>query len=95
MLVKMCSAQERGLIRGVAEYAQRHTDWSMRLEEAGPGHWARLHKPFTVQFEKYDLDFQLTTVSNNSEKQSHYGRVHQNICHFAAWLVCSIGEARK
>lgn len=36
MLVEMSSAHGRGLIRGVAEYAQRHTDWSMHLDEIGP-----------------------------------------------------------
>src|SRR5881397_1637789 len=36
VLVEMSSAHGRGLIRGVAEYAQRHTDWSLHLEEAGP-----------------------------------------------------------
>jgi LacI family transcriptional regulator len=32
----MSSAYGRGLIRGVAEYARQHTDWSLHLEEAGP-----------------------------------------------------------
>jgi LacI family transcriptional regulator len=36
VLVEMSSAYARGLIRGVAEYAQQHTDWSLHLEEAGP-----------------------------------------------------------
>lgn len=36
VLVETSSAYGRGLIRGVAEYAQQHTDWSLHLEEAGP-----------------------------------------------------------
>lgn len=36
MLVEMSSAHGRGLIRGIAEYVQRQTDWSLHLEEAGP-----------------------------------------------------------
>jgi LacI family transcriptional regulator len=32
----MSSAHGRGLIRGVAEYAQKHTDWSLHLDEIGP-----------------------------------------------------------
>ena len=36
VLVETSSAHGRGLIRGVAEYAQQHTDWSLHLEEAGP-----------------------------------------------------------
>ena len=36
VLVEMSSAHGRGLIRGVVEYVQRHTDWSLHLEEAGP-----------------------------------------------------------
>jgi LacI family transcriptional regulator len=32
----MSSAHGRGLIRGVAEYAQRHTHWSLHVEETGP-----------------------------------------------------------
>jgi LacI family transcriptional regulator len=42
----MSSAHGRGLIRGVAEYAQRHTDWSLHLEEVGPlravPHWLKV-----------------------------------------------------
>jgi LacI family transcriptional regulator len=36
VLVEMSSSHGRGLIRGVAEYAKRHTEWSLHLEEAGP-----------------------------------------------------------
>jgi len=36
VLVEMSSAHGRGLIRGVAEYARQHTNWSLHLEEAGP-----------------------------------------------------------
>ena len=36
VLVEMSSAHGRGLIRGIVEYAQQHTDWSLHLEEAGP-----------------------------------------------------------
>jgi LacI family transcriptional regulator len=36
VLVETSSAHGRGLIRGVAEYAKQHTDWSLHLEEAGP-----------------------------------------------------------
>lgn len=36
VLIEMSSAHGRGLIRGVAEYAQQRTNWSLRLEETGP-----------------------------------------------------------
>ena len=36
VLVELSSAHGRGLIRGIAQYARRHTDWSLRLEESGP-----------------------------------------------------------
>jgi LacI family transcriptional regulator len=36
VVVEMSSAHGRGLIRGIAEYAQRHTDWLLHLEETGP-----------------------------------------------------------
>lgn len=36
VLVEMSSAHGRGLIRGIAEYVQRHTHWTLHLEEAGP-----------------------------------------------------------
>jgi LacI family transcriptional regulator len=32
----MSSAHGRGLIRGIAEYVQRNTDWSLHVEETGP-----------------------------------------------------------
>src|SRR5688572_20013257 len=32
----MSSSHGRGLIRGVAQYAQRQTDWTLHLEESGP-----------------------------------------------------------
>jgi LacI family transcriptional regulator len=45
VLVEMSSAHGRGLIRGVAEYVQRNTNWSLHLEEAGPlrtgPHWLK------------------------------------------------------
>jgi LacI family transcriptional regulator len=44
VLVEMSSAHGRGLIRGVAQYAQQ-TNWSLHLEEAGPlrvgPHWLK------------------------------------------------------
>lgn len=36
VLVELSSAHGRGLIRGIAEFVQRHTRWSLHLEEAGP-----------------------------------------------------------
>jgi LacI family transcriptional regulator len=36
VLIEMSSAHGRGLIRGIAQYAQRHTTWSLHLEETGP-----------------------------------------------------------
>lgn len=36
VLVEMSSAHGRGLIRGVAQYAQRQTDWTLHIEESGP-----------------------------------------------------------
>lgn len=36
VLVEMSSAHGRGLIRGIAQYAQRQTDWTLHLEESGP-----------------------------------------------------------
>jgi len=36
VLVEMSSAHGRGLIRGIAEFTQRQTDWALHLEEAGP-----------------------------------------------------------
>ena len=36
VLVELSSAHGRGLIRGIALYARRHTDWSLHLEESGP-----------------------------------------------------------
>jgi len=36
VLVETSSAHGRGLIRGIAEYAHRHTNWSLRVEETGP-----------------------------------------------------------
>ena len=36
VLVELSSAHGRGLIRGIAHYARRHTDWSLHLEESGP-----------------------------------------------------------
>ncbi len=46
VLVEMSSAHGRGLIRGVAEYAQKHTDWSLHLDEVGPlravPHWLKV-----------------------------------------------------
>src|SRR5687767_12482956 len=36
VLVEMSSSHGRGLIRGVAQYAQRQTNWTLHLEESGP-----------------------------------------------------------
>ena len=36
VLVELSSAHGRGLIRGIAQYARRHTNWSLHLEESGP-----------------------------------------------------------
>ena len=36
VLVEMSSAHGRGLIRGIAEYAQSQANWSLHLEEDGP-----------------------------------------------------------
>lgn len=36
VLVELSSAHGRGLVRGIAQYARRHTDWSLHLEESGP-----------------------------------------------------------
>jgi hypothetical protein len=36
LLIEMSSTHGRGLIRGVAEYPQRQTDWLLPLTETGP-----------------------------------------------------------
>jgi LacI family transcriptional regulator len=36
VLIEMSSAHGRGLIRGIAQYAQRRTNWSLHVEETGP-----------------------------------------------------------
>ncbi len=36
VLVEMSSAHGRGLIRGIAEYAQSQVNWSLHVEEGGP-----------------------------------------------------------
>ena len=36
MLIEMSSAHGRGLMRGIANFAQQHPEWSLRLEESGP-----------------------------------------------------------
>jgi LacI family transcriptional regulator len=36
VLIEMSSAHGRGLIRGIAQYAQRQTNWSLHVEETGP-----------------------------------------------------------
>jgi LacI family transcriptional regulator len=36
VLVEMSSAHGRGLIRGVAQYAQKQTNWTIHIEETGP-----------------------------------------------------------
>ncbi len=36
VLVELSSAHGRGVIRGIAHYARRQTNWSLHLEESGP-----------------------------------------------------------